>query len=111
MDLLFSDPRAMASLLGVFVSGATAIFAYVANRSKAKAQELEKLELRITEQDKLILTLQNQMQHLPDKDLVTDIRLALAKLEGTVGQFGEKLNGVAHLVGVIDETLRGDGKK
>lgn len=92
------------------MSAATAIFAWISTRSKAKADELEKLELRINEQDKAILTLKNEMQHLPDKDLVTDIRLALAKLEGTVGQFGEKLSGVAHIVGVIDESLRNTTK-
>lgn len=100
----------MASVLGVFVSAATALFAWVANRSKAKTDELDKLDDRITEQDKLILKLQSDMGHLPDKDLITDIRLALAKLEGTVGQFGEKLTGVAHIVGVIDESLRNNPK-
>lgn len=107
MDLLFSDPRAMASILAVFVSGCTSIFAYVNSRSKAKSEELRKLEDRLDIADKQILSLQNELKHLPDKDLITDIRLALAKLEGTVGQFGEKLTGVAHIVGVIDESLRG----
>jgi len=107
----FSDPRALASVLGLVVSVAGSIYAWISSRSKATADEIDKLELRINDLDKTVLTLKSEMQHLPDKDLVTDIRLALAKLEGTVGQFGEKLAGVAHVVGVIDQTLREDGKK
>lgn len=100
----------MASVLGIIVSVAGSVYAWIASRSKAAAEEIEKLEQRINEQDKQILLLKGTIEHMPDKDLVTDIRLALAELKGTVGQLGEKVAGVAHIVGVIDEAMRQNSK-
>lgn len=109
LDQLFSDPRSFVTLLSILISSAASIYAWVAQRSKAKAEEIDRLEGQITELNERLLKLEGEMAHLPNKDMITEIRLALSDLRGTVGTLGERVAGVAHTVGLIDETLRNGG--
>lgn len=120
--MIWADLQQILTLFGGYILAvANAVYTWWIGRQKDHKAEIEGLRAALTEAERerreagtatelRIAKLENDMRHLPDKELVTDIRLALAKLEGTVGQFGEKLTGVAHIVGVIDESLRNKAK-
>jgi len=96
----------MPVLLSIVGPGVGAVYTYFATRSARADKALADLGKRIDELDKRVGKLEGEMAHLPNKDLITELRLALAKLEGTVGALNERVGGVAHTVGLIDESLR-----
>lgn len=83
-----------------------AVYTFFATRAARADKALADIGKRIDELDKRVGKLEGEMAHLPNKDLITELRLALAKLEGTVGALNERVGGVAHTVGLIDESLR-----
>jgi uncharacterized coiled-coil protein SlyX len=83
-----------------------AVYTFFATRSARADKALADIGKRLDEVEKRVQTLESEMAHLPNKDLITELRLALAKLEGTVGALNERVGGVAHTVGLIDESLR-----
>ncbi|WP_395815208.1 DUF2730 family protein [Devosia sp.] len=105
MDPYVFEPL-ISTGLPIAASAGTAIYAYFANRSRAAAKEITDLRAEVDALEKRVDKLETEMQHLPDKDMVSDLRLAIAKLEGTVSTLGEKVSGVARTVGVIDDVLR-----
>ncbi|MCK3776456.1 hypothetical protein MZK49_06905 [Ensifer sesbaniae] len=46
------------------------------------------------------------VKHLPDKDTVMELKLALAELKGTVSTLGETVGSVSRTVHRIDDYLR-----
>jgi hypothetical protein len=111
LDALFADPRSFVTLLSLLANVGTAIYAWIAQRNSAKAKEIDDINAAIVGLDKRITKLEGDLQHLPDKDMVMEIKLALSELKGSVGQLGEKVAGVSHIVGVIDEAIRNGSMK
>lgn len=73
---------------------------------RALLGDLVKLEAITDEHEKRIMAIESEMRHLPDKEMVNEIKLAIAELKGSVGTLGERVGGMARIVNVIDETLR-----
>lgn len=125
MSALF-DPAIFGPLIGVLSSIGTAIYAFMTRRSKAAEDAMEEvkaeiskrallsdlaaLEVRVDETEKKVAQIETEMRHMPDREMVNEIKLAIADLKGTVGQLGERVQGVQRIVNVIDETLRKDSR-
>lgn len=73
------DARFWIGLLQWALPGAAGIYAWIVNRQSAKAAEVIELTLRVT-------TLEEQMRHLPDADLINelsgDMKAVKAELAG-----------------------------
>lgn len=59
--------------------------------------------------DRRVARLELEMEHLPSKDDVAELKLSLAKVEGAIAVFGEALGGVQRTVSRIDGYLRKEG--
>jgi septal ring factor EnvC (AmiA/AmiB activator) len=119
------DPSSIGAIFNIIFTAGGYAYAWFASRTRATAAEIEAirsdiqtraklndfadLEAKVSEQEKRIAKLENEMIHLPSKDMVTEIKLAISELKGSVGQLGEKVSGMSRIVNVIDETLREKG--
>ena len=73
-------------------------------------ERLTKAETKLIDHDRRIQSVEDELKHLPDKDTVTDIRLAMAELKGTVATLGESVGSISRTVHRIDDYLRNEGK-
>ena len=69
---------------------------------KAKAEALAKVEAdiasvkeRMNRHEARIGSLESDFRHLPDKDIVHRIEIAIARLEGRIGQMDERLKPIS----------------
>jgi len=71
--------RLAATVAQWLITGGVAIYAWIANRQAANAKEVEELRGRV-------IALEEQMRHLPDQSLVTDLsgdlKAVRAELQG-----------------------------
>lgn len=73
-------------------------------------ERISKAETKLIDHDRRIQSVVDELKHLPDKDTVTDIRLAMAELKGTVATLGESVGSISRTVHRIDDYLRNEGK-
>jgi len=106
MDVLYYINSFLSTVLPIAASAGTAIYAYFANRSRAAAKEITDLKAEVDALERRIGKIENTLEHLPNKDMISELKLAMSELAGTVAVMGEKVTGVAHTVGLIDESLR-----
>lgn len=98
MDYL--DPGSiMQVLLSVGGPVIGAVYTFFATKSARADKALAELDRRIS-------AIENDMRHLPSKDAVTDLKLAIADLKGTVGRLEERLAPISSTVNHIDTFLR-----
>lgn len=114
---------------------AGAIYTFFASRSKANDQRLDEItkrldqvELGITaaghsaaalasidksliDHDRRIQSMEGELKHLPDKDAVNELKLAISDLNGTVKAMDAQLGGLSRSVNNIDGYLRRDDAK
>lgn len=97
-------------LIALMISVGTSVVLFVGSGSKANASKLDKQEAKLIEHDRRIQTVEAEMKHMPDKDTVTDLKLALSELRGTVNTLGEAVGSISRTVHRIDDYLRQEGK-
>jgi hypothetical protein len=73
-------------------------------------ERLEVAEKTLINHDRRVQTVESELKHLPDKDMVMDLKLAMAELKGTVSTLGETVGSVSRTVHRIDDYLREDAK-
>lgn len=76
----------------------------------ANAKKLDAIEKKLIDHDRRIQAVEGEMKHMPSKDMVNDIRLAMADMKGTVGTLTETLASVSRTVHRIDDYLREEAK-
>ncbi len=107
------DPAVISPYLGL----ALAIIAllghakgFFSSGEKALAAKQDKSEKALIEHDRRIQRVEDELKHLPDKDTVMELKLALAELKGTVSALGETVGSVSRTVHRIDDYLRQEAK-
>lgn len=69
-------------------------------------ERLLPLEKCAIDHDRRVQRVEDELKHLPDKDSVLELRLALSELKGTVNTLGETVGSVSRTVHRIDDYLR-----
>lgn len=107
------DPAVISPYLGL----ALAIIAllghakgFFSSGEKALGARQEKSEKTLVDHDRRIQRVEDELKHLPDKDTVMELKLALAELKGTVNSLGETVGSVSRTVHRIDDYLRQEAK-
>lgn len=85
----------------------TKLDAFIAAREKKDAE----INHDLAEHDRRIQAVESELKHMPDKDSVVDLKLAIAELRGSVGVLGETVGSVSRTVHRIDEYLRERAKQ
>ncbi|MBP1852699.1 DUF2730 family protein [Rhizobium halophytocola] len=93
-----------------FSSGEKVIMAKLNELETALAAKVEQHERTLVDHDRRIQTSENELKHMPNKDQVTDLKLALSDLRGNVGTLTETLGSVSRTVHRIDDWLREKGQ-
>lgn len=71
---------------------------------------VEKFETKLVDHDRRIQTVEGELKHLPDKDTVNELRVAMTKMAGDVGILSESMGSISRTVHRIDDYLRTEGK-
>lgn len=74
------------------------------------AEALASTATSLADHDRRISRVENDLQHLPSKNEMHDLQLVIVRLEGTVGRLEEKVTGIGHTVGNLDNYMRTEGK-
>jgi predicted nucleic acid-binding Zn-ribbon protein len=130
-DLLGIITTAMPIVLPL----AGAIYTFFASRSKANddrldalTKRLDKAELELTaaghnanalasinttlvDHDRRLMSVENELKHLPSAEHVNDLKLEISKLAGLVGRLEEQMASVSRTTHRIDDYLRETGGK
>jgi len=101
-----ADINQWLGALALVISIGGAAYAWLNAGSKNNAEALKASASRLDSHGARIQSLEDAVRHLPAKDDVHELKLGLAKLEGTVGQVGERLDGVKRVVDRLDTYLR-----
>ena len=102
---MLENAQQYLSLAAIAISLATTIYAFITSRSRVNAEHLKTVDGSLKSHDRRIQKMENEIEHLPDKDDVVELKLAMAKLEGTVGRLDDSLKGVDRTVRRIDDFL------
>ena len=101
LDLLKSWFGGLALLISVL----GAIYGWLTSRSNINAEKLKSVDEKLHSHDQRLQHVENELKHMPDKDVVMELKLAMSKLEGTVGRMDEGMKGVSRTVKRIDDYL------
>ena len=102
------EVKSWAGLLAVLISLGTTLWMWITAGSRSNTAELKTVNDILIKHSERIQTLEQEVKHLPDKDTVVELKLAISDLKGTVGRLDESLSGVQRTVLRIDDYLRQD---
>lgn len=97
-----------AGLLGTVLAIGAMFYSWLTSQSKANSNRLNDVEKKINTHETILTKMENEFRHLPDKDMVTDLKIEITRLAGTVSTLGEKVGGMDRAVRKMDTYLRAD---
>lgn len=97
-------------LAAIAISLGGSVYAWMSSRSKNNAEHLKVHDDKLNEHGSRIQAIEGELKHMPAKDDVNDLKLALAELRGTVGRLDESLGGVSRTVRRVEEYLMKEPK-
>lgn len=99
-----------ASLIAVLMSLGAIVHSWLMSRVKVNSEHLKAVDQKLIEHDRRIQSAESELSHLPAKDDVLELKLALAELRGTVGRLDESLSGVSRTVHRVEDYLMREGR-
>lgn len=100
-----------ATLANTALAMGAFLYSWLTGKAKVNEARLKSVDDKLAEHDRRILTAESELQHLPAKEDVMELKLALAELRGTVGRLDESLNGVSRTVRRVEDHLLKDGAR
>lgn len=98
-------------LVAVVISVASTIYAWLTSRSKDNAVAVDGIKKDHSELAARVQTIETEMRHLPAKDDVNELKLAMAEIKGSVAVFNEGLGSLSRTVRRIEDYLtKAEGK-
>lgn len=97
-----------------FVISVFTLFGLIKNALSSGEKKLEermsKAEKTLVDHDRRIQRNEDKLEHLPSKDSVTELKLAIVEMGGKMNTQAETLGSVSRTVHRIDDYLRQEGK-
>lgn len=106
-------PDGLKDLLGaaaLVISLLTSVYAWITSKAKANGEHLKTVDAKLIDLDRRVQAMESELKHLPDKDDVNELKLALAELRGTVSTLNESLSGVSRTVRRVEGFLMKEGE-
>lgn len=107
---MISEWKDLLVLANTALGIGVAVYAWITAKSKVNAERLNGVDERLAGHGGRLDRIETEMKHMPAKDDVHDLKLAIAELRGTVGQLDESHTGVSRAVRRIEEFLMRDKK-
>ncbi|QFS97574.1 hypothetical protein FIV06_09085 [Labrenzia sp. THAF191b] len=101
-------PDGLKEWLGVValaISLLTSVYAWITSKAKANAEHLKAVDAKLVDLDRRVQSIESELKHLPNKDDVNELKLAMAQLDGTVGRLDESLSGISRTVRRVEGFL------
>ena len=106
----------LAQIVADFISLGALLYSIVLNKSRASIEALtklaekiaefgEKVDVRFQALESRVSRLETEMQHLPDHGTVTEMKLAMVRLEGKVEALVERIDPVKAAIERMQEFL------
>ncbi len=81
------------------------------NSGEKKLEErMDRAEKTLIDHDRRVQRMEDALPHLPSKDSVHELKLAIVEMTGRMGTLGETVGSVSRTVHRIDDYLRQEGK-
>lgn len=90
---------------GYFSSGEKTLIARVGDFEKKMTARVDKAETKLVEYDRRIQALEGDFKHLPSKDDIHSLVLAVEIIKGELGKMGATYDGVNRTVRRIEDFL------
>jgi hypothetical protein len=103
---LVDAARDWLGLIAVVISLGTIVVTWLTAGSSKNAKTLDSHEKRLNAHAERLTQVENDIKHLPAKDDVTELKIAMAELKGTIGRLDEHLSGISGTVRRMDDFLR-----
>lgn len=100
-----ADLKDWFGLIAVIISLGTVVYAFLTARSSVNSKRINSLDERVSGHGSRLQDLESEVKHLPNKDMVMDIKLAMEELNGKVGRLEVSLGGFSGTVRRIDDYL------
>lgn len=97
--------------LSVFLAAALSIWNFFQSPSKKNADAISTINTKLIDHDRRIQTVEGELRHLPDKEVVHELKVAIVELQGTVKALDVQLGAVGRTVANIDSYMRKDDGK
>ncbi|MGB3834466.1 MAG: DUF2730 family protein [Mesorhizobium sp.] len=110
VSFLLSAIALAGIVYGWFTAGEKQVAKDLAAHKQKHGEDMNAIDGAIALHDRRIQSLETEFQHLPNKDSLVELKLALSDLKGTVGRLDESLGSVQRTVLRIDDWLRADRK-
>ncbi len=111
VSFLLSASALAGLVYGWFTAGEKQVAKDLAAHKQKHGDDMAAIDSAIALHDRRIQNVETELKHLPDKDSVVELKLAIADLKGTVGRLDESLGSVQRTVLRIDDWLRTDRVK
>lgn len=103
------DIKSWLGAAALIISLLTSVYAWLTSGAKANTKRLDSIDNQLTEHDRRIQATESELKHLPDKDDVNDLKLAISELRGTVGRLDENMSGISRTVRRVEGYLTKEG--
>ncbi len=103
-----NDPETIKAWLGIVavaISLGTLVYSWVISRSRVNTEHLKLVDEKLGEHGSRLQDIETTLKHMPAKDDVNDLKLAIAELRGSVGRLDENLTGVNRAVRRMEDYL------
>lgn len=86
------------------------VYAWLTSKSKVNEEHLKRIDAVINDHDRDLDRIKSDLNHLPAKDDIVEMKLALAEMKGALGRQEESMSGVTRTVRRMEEFLMKGGK-
>lgn len=99
------EVKAWSGIVATFLSIGGLIYTWITAQGRANEEKLDKHGTALVDHDRRIQDLEGELRHLPSKDDLTELKLALSQLDGRLGRIEESGQGTSRAVRRIEEYL------
>ena len=92
--------------LALLISIMNTFWAYLTREARTAIQRQGELTSKVITHDRRIQTLEHEINHMPGKDEIHEVKVEITEVRGALSRLEEALSGTSKTVERIDEYLR-----
>lgn len=97
--------------VSIVIAIGSTIYVWLMSRTKVNEEHLKSVDKDLVDHDRRIQAVEGELKHLPAKDDVNDLKIAMAEMKGAIGRIDETMNGLGRSIRRVEDYLQGTPKK
>ncbi|WP_336802000.1 DUF2730 family protein [Kaistia sp. MMO-174] len=106
-----SDIQQALSIASLLAALGASIYTWLTTRSRVNETQIAALSDKAAEHDRRLDKVENDLRHLPDKDLTHRMEMTLTKMQGDMAVLNERLQPVSAIAERLQEFLLEQAKR